>query len=101
MPSSNAAMTFPLSDSASHQASGRSTAIRYSVRLDRNAQTIELTPFPFYGSAKPRRFAYASSDPNLLTLTGNDDEGSRVVVSLRRFDPAGYPLLSWRRSWRW
>ena len=93
MPSANAAMIFPLSDSASHQASGRSTAVRYSVLLDRNAQTLELTPFPFFGSAKRRRFAYASPDPNQLTLTGEDDEGSSVVVSLRRFDPAGIPAV--------
>jgi hypothetical protein len=99
--SSNTAMIFPLSDTAPYQAGGRSAAIRYSLALDGSARTLELKPFPFFGAAKPRRFAYDSPDANQLTLTGEDDDGRAIALSLRRYHPADYPLLSWRRTWRW
>ena len=92
----SAALIVLMSDSAIR----RLNSGRYSFQLDQVAQTILFTPFPFSGTTQPLNFTYVLRDSDQLVLNGRNPD-SQIVMRLRRIDPSSYPLIGWKRSWRW
>ena len=99
--SSAAAVIVPMMQSAPPPRwTGRGSPVRYTLRLDSVAHTIELTPFPFSATRERLAFAYALPDPDHLVLTSKSTDDTSIT-RLRRFDLSTYPLLNWERHWNW
>lgn len=97
--SKNAAVIFTMANyPPAGAAEGRGNGIRYTVRIDESNRSLQMTPFQLSGISERLGFAYTLSDADHLELTNSDQD---LVVRLRRFDVAAYPLISWKPRWSW
>jgi len=87
---------------------------RCSSSIDLEAKRIDLVPLrgdstvagsifgvPGPNSRERQTFAFSTADDDHLVLRRTTAVGDALVIRLRRFSPATYPLISHKSEWRW